>query len=94
LVHRNSAARDWSVSFWEFGGFIDYLGDLKWMASGRDVQLAFGAGNDGVELRGRAFCDGGREHNLSAGLGQGGWIWCEQLEAKELAAGRRVGRRM
>lgn len=66
---------------------LDCVGERTWRkTSGGDVELAVGAGNDRVELWGVAFDDGGFEVEGGDGLVEGGWVWCEQLEAEELAA--------
>src|SRR5882724_758575 len=62
--------------------------------SGGDVELALGAGNDGMELRGSRFHQRGFELEQSGSFAEGDGIWSEQLEAEKLAAGWSVSGRM
>src|SRR5258708_28542972 len=69
------------------------LGKILW-PDGRnlrgDVELAFGADDNGVEVRGAAFRDGYSKAEFGSGFAQSGRIWCKQFKAKELAARRCV----
>jgi hypothetical protein len=62
--------------------------------SGGDVEFAFGARDDGVELRARVLRERGFEVEECDLFVESGWIGSEQLEAQELAAGRSVSGRM
>src|SRR5215468_10489818 len=59
---------------------------------GGDRKSAFGALDDGVELRGGCLFDGSGECELGELNCQPGWVRREQLEAQKLAAGRRIDR--
>ena len=54
------------------------------------VELAFRAGDDGVQINSPGFGNGQIEVELSCFLGQLTWVWRGGLEEDEVAALRRV----